>query len=65
MKPIRALLLDLDGTLLDGRLHSQSIVESTPKSHLLIKQEVLNLKCEKAAGMQMYKKQKTGDRTDV
>ena len=40
-------------------------VESTPKSHLLIKQEVLNLKCEKAAGMQMYKKQKTGDRTDV
>ena len=42
-----------------------SNIESTPKSHLLIKQEVLNLKCEKAAGMQMYKKQKTGDRTDV
>ena len=34
-----------------------SILESTPKSrYLLIKQEVLNLKCEKAAGMQMYKK---------
>ena len=46
-------------------VNSLSKVESTPKSHLLIKQEVLNLKCEKAAGMQMYKKQKTGDRTDV
>ena len=35
MKPIRALLLDLDGTLLDGRLHSQSIVGTCEKLSLI------------------------------